>query len=315
MGVQMAVVTGGPRIGDDERLLCVPAAKVACQRGKQVRPLRPSVAARADRAAPAGHHQPRGGAPAIAAPGHGHGWRGATLAIQPVAGQPQRPRRIVTLLAGRAHQPADGVRAPARHQCPGPVVHLSQRCRVREPRGAARHVTPGSRYPDQITDDTVFSNRNRMNQRIMTPRRTWRPSARRRTHPSQCHHPACPAPQPLRQGMPGHRPCAHPPHPPRTSCTQHASNTSPGSGSRTGIPGAAPGLIPSCKTPDRHPPLPRQPGHELTARPVPRLAPSGPQDEQVEGVDDRALLGGGRCAEPGQACLVGAVGDEHEGGV
>ena len=146
----------------------------------------------------------------MAAPRHGHGWRGATLAVQPVAGQPQRPRRILTLLAGRAHQPADRVRAPARHQCPGPVVHLSQRCRVREPRGAARHVTPGSRYPDQITDDTVFSNRNRMNQRIMTPRRTWSPSIGRRSHQSQCHHPACPAPQPLRQGMPGHRPCAHP---------------------------------------------------------------------------------------------------------
>jgi len=218
------------RAGDDERLPCVPATKVVRQRGKQVWPLRPAVTARAYCAAPPGYHQPHGGATATAAPGRGGSWRGATVVIHPVARYPSRPRHTITLLAGRAYQLADRVRAPARHQCPSTVVCLPQRRRVGEPRGAASHVAPGSRYPDLITDDTVFGNSNRMNQRVIASGRPWRLSVRSRAHQSQFHHPACPAPHPLRHGMPGHRPCAHPPTPPRAGCVRRASRTSPGGG-------------------------------------------------------------------------------------
>ena len=117
------MVNGVPPVGDDERLLCVPAAKVACQRGKQVRPLRPAVTARAYRAAPPGHHEPLGFASATATK-PGGSWRGVTVVIDPVARYLLRPRHIITLLAGRAHQLADRIRAPACHQCPGPVVRL-----------------------------------------------------------------------------------------------------------------------------------------------------------------------------------------------
>jgi hypothetical protein len=217
------------RASDAERLLCVPAIEVVCQRGKQVQPLRPAVTALACRAAQPGHHQSHGFAPATAA-GRGDGWRGARVLIDPVARYPPWPCHIITLLAGRACQPADRVRTPARHQRPSPVVRFAQRRRVREPRGAARHVTPGSRYPDLVTDDAVFGNSNRMKQRIMAPWRPWRLSFRSRAHQSQCHHPACPAPHSLRYGMPGHGPCAQPALPLVLAARSAPAKTSPGGG-------------------------------------------------------------------------------------
>jgi len=260
------------RAGDDEGLPRVPATKVVRQRGKQVWPLRPAVTARAYCAAPPGYHQPHGGATATAAPGRGGSWRGATVVIHPMAKYPSRPRHTITLPAGRAYQLADRVRAPARHQCPSTVVCLPQRRRVREPRGAASHVAPGSRYPDLITDDTVFGNSNRMNQRVIAPGRPWRLSVRSRAHQSQFHHPACPAPHPLRHGMPGHRLCTHPAHPLVLAARSAPAGRAPAAESRTGIPGATPRLIPSCETPNRHLPLPHRPGHGL--RPSRARAPS-----------------------------------------
>ena len=200
----------------------------------------------------------------MAAPGRGRWrggrWRGVTVVIDPVARHPPRPRHILTLLAGRAYQPADGVRAPARHQCPGTVVCLPERRRVREPHDAARHVAPGSRYPDLITDDTVFGDSNRMKQRVRAPGRPRRLSARSRAHQSQCHHPACPASRARRQGMPGHRPCTHPAPP--ASCRLHTTRQQgePGGGEPHRDSGAAPRLSPACRTPSRHPPLPQAPG-------------------------------------------------------
>jgi len=208
-----------------------------------VRPLRLAVTARAYCAAPPGHRQPHGFAPATAAIKRGGNWRGVTVVIGPVARHRLRPRHIITLLAGRAYQLADRVSAPACHQCPGPVVRLPERRRIREPRGAARHVTPGSRYPDLITDDTVFGNGNGVSQRVIVPWRPWRPwrlSVRGRAHQSQCHHPAGPAPHSLRYGMPGHGPCAQPPPPP--SCWLPTARQQDESRRR----GAAPGF------PERH---------------------------------------------------------------
>jgi hypothetical protein len=56
---------------------------------------------------------------------HDVSWHGVTVVIDSKARYPLWPCHIITLLADRAYQLADGVHAPARHQCPSPVVRLS----------------------------------------------------------------------------------------------------------------------------------------------------------------------------------------------
>jgi hypothetical protein len=75
------------------------------------------------------------------------------------------------LLADRAGQGAHSVLGPARNDRAGPVVGLPERGRIRERRPAPRHVAPGGRDPDLVTDDAVPGDRHRMSQRIEAHKR------------------------------------------------------------------------------------------------------------------------------------------------
>ena len=218
--------------GIRNRLWIRPAVVAGRQRGEHVQPRWPAVTAEAyrtagtDRAAGAGRAARSGDlgscsrAPAIARPGRDRGWCGGMAGIWLGAGHP-RPRRIVTLLAGEAHQPVECVHTPARGQCPHPVVRLAQRSRVGELRPAASDVTASRRQPELITDDTASGNRQRINQRIMTGpgrigvcrRMPGRPAGVRRrarqsplsysARPASYRQPARPAPRRQRPGVPG----------------------------------------------------------------------------------------------------------------
>jgi hypothetical protein len=86
---------------------------------------------------------------------------------------------VVTLLAGRAHQPVQSVPRPPGDGCPGPVVSLPERGRIRECHPASWHIAPGGRDPDLITNDTALGDRNRVDQRVEACR-NQRVEARRR---------------------------------------------------------------------------------------------------------------------------------------
>jgi hypothetical protein len=81
-----------------------------------------------------------------------------------LGGQPYRCRMVT--LASRAHHPAEGVLRPARDERAGPVVGLSEGGRIREDRLAPRHVAPGSREADLVTDDAVLGDRDRLCERV-----------------------------------------------------------------------------------------------------------------------------------------------------
>jgi hypothetical protein len=76
---------------------------------------------------------------------------------------------VVTPLAGGANLPAEPVPRPACTCRPNPVVGLAERGRIGECCRAACHVAPGGREADLIADDTVFGDRDRIDQRLEAP--------------------------------------------------------------------------------------------------------------------------------------------------
>ena len=146
-----------------------PAVTATYQRGKQPLPLlavRPALGCGGwppDRG-PYGLVRPAGRPYGTAA------WAVVTGGTGFSIGNPPRRCGVVTL-AGRAHQPAQCVRRPARGDRPGPVVRLPERGRIRESGLAPRHGAPGRGNPDLVTNDTVPGDRDRVNQRIEAHRR------------------------------------------------------------------------------------------------------------------------------------------------
>jgi hypothetical protein len=79
------------------------------------------------------------------------------------------PQARVALLAVRAHQAANGIMPPPGGQRAGPDVGLAGRCRVVMPRDAGRHLTPGDRPPEPVTENSPLGDGNRASERVSGP--------------------------------------------------------------------------------------------------------------------------------------------------
>jgi hypothetical protein len=153
----------GARVRDPRPGAGSPAVTAACQRGEQAwprPPVRPALC-RGRRPPDRGRY---GLVRAAGRPCGAAGWPVVTEGGFP-RGNPPRRYRVVTL-AGRAHQPAQSVRRPARGGRPSPVVRLPERGRIHESGLAPGHGAAGGGNPDLVADDTVPGDRHRVNQRI-----------------------------------------------------------------------------------------------------------------------------------------------------
>ena len=154
----------GARVRDPRPRAGSPAVTAACQRGEQAWP-RPAVRPALGRGRRPPDRGRYGLVRAAGRPCGAAGWPVLTEGTGFPGGNPPRRYRVVTP-AGRAHQPAQSVRRPARGGRPSPVVRLPERGRIHESGPAPGHGAAGGGNPDLVADDTVPGDRHRVNQRI-----------------------------------------------------------------------------------------------------------------------------------------------------
>ena len=229
---------GGARaILDRHTVRYGPAVAAGHQRKEHLQPSRPARPAAAHGVVPPGQQGLHRSAQASRRAARATGWCASTGGPRFTGDRLPRRRAADTLLAGRAHQPPARVLAPARGKRPGPVVGFAERGGVRERRAAACHVAPGGRDADLVTNDTVFGDRDRVNQRVTARRQPERLPVGWRAGGSQLSHPASPALRGRPPCVPWTRLCAHPSSPHRYR-TRHIRKWPRERGDRRGLSGA-----------------------------------------------------------------------------
>jgi hypothetical protein len=218
---------------------------VAGQGGEQTRPLRLTAMPPQARGAwlPA-RCRPRGSARSASWPGSTGGCMVATGGGGIRLGCQLCRWRMVRLLAGWAHQPAGDVLRPARGERAGLVVSLSEGGRIREGCLAPRHIAPGGRQADLVTDDAMPGDRDRVTERIDACGRLQgvRIRVRPGTGGRKPGHPGCPAGYARPPAVPGKTARSHRPPSPRSSVLPSTVRGEPRQGEPTGYPGNGPGI-------------------------------------------------------------------------